>query len=71
MKQIKTLQQAIVHFADREHCREFMVFLRWPDGGEVPVLWGEQGDLAGEGERLPLLWRSSEGEVLVEGGDCV
>jgi transposase-like protein len=29
---IKTLQQAIQHFADKEHCREFMVFLRWPDG---------------------------------------
>ena len=29
---IKTLQQAIVHFADRENCRKFMVFLRWPDG---------------------------------------
>ena len=30
--QIKTLRQAIVHFADRENCRKFMVFLRWPDG---------------------------------------
>jgi transposase-like protein len=29
---IKTLQQAIIHFADRENCRQFMVFLRWPDG---------------------------------------
>jgi transposase-like protein len=29
---INTLQQAIVHFADREDCRQFMVFLRWPDG---------------------------------------
>ncbi|MGP8260932.1 MAG: IS1595 family transposase [Acidobacteriaceae bacterium] len=29
---IKTLQQAIIHFADRENCRKFMVFLRWPDG---------------------------------------
>jgi transposase-like protein len=32
MRQIKTLQEAMVHFADRENCREFMVFLRWPDG---------------------------------------
>ena len=32
MRQIKTLQQAIVHFADKENCRKFMVFLRWPDG---------------------------------------
>ena len=29
---IKTLQQAILHFADRENCRKFMVFVRWPDG---------------------------------------
>ena len=28
----KTLQQAIVYFADPEHCREFMTDLRWPDG---------------------------------------
>jgi transposase-like protein len=30
--EVKTLQQAIVHFSDRENCREFMVFMRWPDG---------------------------------------
>jgi transposase-like protein len=30
--EIKTLQQAILHFADSENCRRFMVFLRWPDG---------------------------------------
>ena len=29
---VKTLQQAIKHFADAENCREFMVFMRWPDG---------------------------------------
>jgi ISXO2-like transposase domain/Transposase zinc-ribbon domain len=32
MEQIKTLAQAIVHFADPENCRKFMVFVRWPDG---------------------------------------
>ena len=32
MEQIKTLQQAIQHFADTENCRKFMVFVRWPDG---------------------------------------
>jgi transposase-like protein len=32
MEQIKTLQQAIQHFADPENCRRFMVFIRWPDG---------------------------------------
>ncbi len=29
---VKTLQQAIQHFADPENCRAFMVFMRWPDG---------------------------------------
>jgi transposase-like protein len=28
----KTLQQAIIHYADPENCRQFMVELRWPDG---------------------------------------
>src|SRR3954468_21255654 len=27
-----TLREAIIWFADFEHCREFMVELRWPDG---------------------------------------
>jgi transposase-like protein len=29
---IKTLQQAILYFADYENCRAFTVFVRWPDG---------------------------------------
>jgi transposase-like protein len=32
MEAIKTLVQAIQHFADRENCRRFMVEMRWPDG---------------------------------------
>jgi len=32
MEKIKTLAQAIQHFADSENCRKFMVFVRWPDG---------------------------------------
>ena len=32
MKKPKTLQQAIVHFADPDNCIAFMVKLRWPDG---------------------------------------
>jgi Transposase zinc-ribbon domain len=32
MDAIKTLAQAIQHFADPENCRKFMVFMRWPDG---------------------------------------
>src|ERR1039458_7591571 len=32
MKDIKTLQEAIIHFADYENCYEAMTQLRWPDG---------------------------------------
>ncbi len=32
MEPIKTLQQAILHFADAENCRKFMVEMRWSDG---------------------------------------
>ena len=32
MKDINTLQDAIIHFAEYENCRELMVQLRWPDG---------------------------------------
>lgn len=32
MKKPKTLQQAIIHFADADNCLNFMVKLRWPDG---------------------------------------
>jgi transposase-like protein len=32
MKKPKTLQQAIIHFADPDNCLAFMVKLRWPDG---------------------------------------
>ena len=28
----KTLQEAILYFADFENCKKFMVELRWPDG---------------------------------------
>lgn len=46
MEGIKTLQQAIQHFGDKENCRKFMVFVRWPDGnvqcpvcGSTKVTW--------------------------------
>src|SRR6266699_2234405 len=32
MKAPATLQEAILYFADFEHCRQFMIELRWPDG---------------------------------------
>ncbi len=28
----QTLQEAVIHFADAENCREFMANLRWPNG---------------------------------------
>ena len=60
MEGIKTLQQAITYFADAENCRKFMLFhalARWE--GEVSLLSVREGDLAGEGEGLPLLWGPS------------
>src|SRR5580658_5890616 len=32
MDSLKTLQEAIQIFSDYDKCREFMAFLRWPDG---------------------------------------
>ena len=32
MKAPKTLQQAIIYFADAENCRQFMIAIRWADG---------------------------------------
>jgi len=32
MADIKTLQQAVIHFSDFENCKAEMVELRWPDG---------------------------------------
>jgi transposase-like protein len=37
VKSIRTLQQAIVHFADETNCLRFMVEMRWPNGVECPV----------------------------------
>jgi transposase-like protein len=31
-KVLRTLQEAIIHFADAENCHAYMVGLRWPDG---------------------------------------
>jgi transposase-like protein len=49
---VKTLQQAIQHFADRENCRKFMVFMRWPDGtprcpycGATKLSWLEKANV--------------------------
>ena len=32
MESPRTLQEAILHFADFENCKAFMMELRWPDG---------------------------------------
>jgi transposase-like protein len=37
MKRPKTLQQAIIYYADADTCLSFMVALRWPNGVECPT----------------------------------
>jgi transposase-like protein len=37
MKELETLQDAIVHFSDAKNCLEFMVAMRWPDGVVCPT----------------------------------
>ncbi len=37
MESPRTLQEAIIHFADANHCREYMVAHRWPDGIVCPT----------------------------------
>ena len=37
MKAPKTLQEAIIHFADAENCLRYMVAHRWPDGVVCPT----------------------------------
>lgn len=32
MDSVRTLQQAVIHFADFENCKREMISLRWPDG---------------------------------------
>ena len=34
--QPRTLQQAVLYFADYENCRQFLMDLRWPDGVTCP-----------------------------------
>ncbi len=38
----KTLQQAIIHFADPDNCLKFMVKLRWPDGKVICPTCGRE-----------------------------
>jgi transposase-like protein len=42
MNKPKTLQQAIVHFANPDNCLEFMVKLRWPDGKVICPTCGRE-----------------------------
>jgi transposase-like protein len=37
MRKPRTLQQAILHFADADNCLDFMVARRWPHGVECPT----------------------------------
>jgi hypothetical protein len=57
----KTLQEAIVYFADYQHCHDFMISLRWPDGkvkcphcGSEQVTYLEKARLFKCYERHPL-----------------
>ncbi len=38
----KTLQQAIVYFADPENASNFLMQMRWPDGVECPMCSGRE-----------------------------
>jgi transposase-like protein len=38
----KTLQQAIIHFADPDNCLKFMVARRWPNGVECPTCGSDE-----------------------------
>ena len=67
----KTLQQAILFFADYENCHKAVASIRWPDGVVgVPALRFEQGHLSGE---CRAVWKCYEkhpqGQVLAEGRD--
>ena len=49
METPRTLQEAIIHFAEFENCKAFMTELRWPDGvvrcphcGSDHVIWLEK-----------------------------
>jgi transposase-like protein len=42
MKSPKTLQEAIVYFADYENCRQFLMDLRWPDGAVTCPVCGSE-----------------------------
>src|SRR5947209_797760 len=37
MKDLKTLQEAILYFGNHDNCLEYMVALRWPDGVTCPT----------------------------------
>src|SRR5260370_38511182 len=37
MRKPRTLQQAVLHFADADNCLKFMVERRWPHGVECPT----------------------------------
>ena len=53
MDEIKTLQQAIIHFADSAKCRKFTEFVRWPDGtpkcpycGAAKLTWLDKANVS-------------------------
>ena len=38
-----TLQEAIVYFANPDHCREYLVARRWPNGVQCPTCGNKEG----------------------------
>jgi transposase-like protein len=40
IKEPRTLQEAIIYFADPKHCREYLMALRWPNGAICPQCGG-------------------------------
>ena len=56
MESPDTLRDAILWFADFEHCRQFMIELRWPDGLRyMPVLRCREAYVASKGSRVEVL----------------
>ncbi len=46
MKAPRTLQQAIIYFADANNCLTYMALRRWPNGVKLPHLWPQRRPLS-------------------------
>jgi len=67
MESIKTLQEAIIHFADYENCYKMMVELRWPDGKvKCPHCDSEKVTYLAKKPRMEVLRRPRAANILIE-----